>query len=408
MEIKNIYRMQISESNSVAVNQYGTNLCNYKYDSLAVIEAKFAMAGGCSKSVEPVSKEKEAADGITQGDDKGEESTYIQNQEPAHDTEALGPTVVELYSQDEEIPKYSQELQSQGEGDPKNNMEGSIMETAEQLPYNKNEVTGQEMNLGCSKGKSPSKEQLAEGERMEEESLQNRSPNWDNLMEEENTEPETQPGYHGEGDDGVTGQTKEQVKGREEIISEGTKVRKSERILKQGLGGIKIADKADIAIKKKNLEGNKINLKNSFAALDSLVLASKFSKMGGSTKTSNLENFDLLKELEIARHNLKERARSLEREPDKVSVEDLPLEEMKFTEWKSDTSDSSDMEGFQKVARRKKKRNKKSRSPIVDNKPKGNSAQPVVGADPLEGEKFRFSSRYYLRKGVPSHYKYSK
>jgi endonuclease/exonuclease/phosphatase family metal-dependent hydrolase len=129
--------------------------------------------------------------------------------------------------------------------------------------------------------------------------------------------------------------------------------------------------------------------------------------MGGSTKTSNLENFDLLKELEIARHNLKERARSLEREPDKVSVEDLPLEEMKFIEWKSDTSDSSDMEGFQKVARRKKKRNKKSRSPIVDNKPKGNSAQPVVGADPLEGEKSRFSSRYYLKKGVPSHYKYS-
>jgi hypothetical protein len=192
-------------------------------------------------------------------------------------------------------------------------------------------------------------------------------------MEEENTKPEAQSCDHEEEDDGETRQAKEQAEGRDEILFEDTKVRKSERIMKQGLGGINIADKADIAIKKKNLEGNKINLKNSFAVLDSLVLSSKFSKMAGSTKTSNLENFDLLKELEIARHNLKERGQNLDGRPDKVLVEDLPLEEMKYIEWKSDTSDSSDIEGFQKVSRRKKKRNKKSRSPIIDNKPTGNS-----------------------------------
>jgi hypothetical protein len=404
MEIKDIYRMQISESNSVAVNQYGTNLCKYKYDSLAVIEAKFAMAGG-SKSAEPVYKEKEAAEGITQAEGKGEEFTYNQKQGPTQDTEDLGPTVVELYSQDDEMPKNSQEPQSQGEGVPRNNMEGSIRESVEQLSDNKNEAIGQELNLGCCKEKSPSIEQLGEGERMEEDPLQNSSPNWNSLIEEENAETETLPGYHGKGNEGETGQTKEQDKGEEEMIAEGTKIRKSDRILKQGLGGIKIADKAEIAIKKKNLEGNTITLKNSFAALDSLVLASKFSKMGGSTKTSNLEKFDLLKDLEIANHNLKERARSLEREPDKVIVEDLPLEEMKFIDWKSDTSNSSDLEGFQRVDRRKKKRNKKSRSPIVENKPKGSSTQPVVGAEPLEGEKSRSSTRYYLRRGVHSHYR---
>jgi hypothetical protein len=235
-------------------------------------------------------------------------------------------------------------------------MEGSIMETAEQLPYNKNEATGQETNLGCSKGKSPHKEQSAEGGRVEEETLQDRSPNWNDLMEEENTNPKAQPCDQEEEEDGETGQAKEQGEGRDEVIFEGLKVRKSERIMKQGLGGIKIADKADIAIKKKNLEGNKINLKNSFAVLDSLVLSSKFSKMGGSTKTSNLENFYLLKELEIARHNLNERAQNLDGRPDKVSVENLPLEEMKYIEWKSDTSDSSDTEGFQKVSRRKKEK----------------------------------------------------
>jgi hypothetical protein len=281
------------------------------------------------------------------------------------------------------------------------------METAEQLPYSRNEVTGQETNLDCSKGKSPRKEQSAEGGKVEEETLQDRSPNWNDLMEE-NTIPEAQPCDQEEEEDGETGQAKEQVEGRDEVICEGLRVGKSERIMKQGLGGIKIADKAEIAIKKKNLEGNKINHKNSFAVLDSLVLSSKFSMMGGSTITSNLDNFDLLKELEIARHNMNERAQNLDGSPDKVSVENLPLEEMKYIEWKSDTSDSSDIEGFQKVSRRKKKRNKKSRSPIIDNKPKGNSVQPVVGADSFEGEKSRFSSRYYLRKGVPSHYKYSK
>jgi hypothetical protein len=98
MEIKDIYRMQISESNSVAVNQYGTNLCKYKYDPLAVIKAKFAMAGGGSTPEELVSKDKEATDVTTQGGEKVEESTHIQNQGFTHEAEALGATVVELSS----------------------------------------------------------------------------------------------------------------------------------------------------------------------------------------------------------------------------------------------------------------------------------------------------------------------
>jgi hypothetical protein len=35
----------------------------------------------------------------------------------------------------------------------------------------------------------------------------------------------------------------------------------SERIKKQGMEGVKIVDKEDIAIKKKNMEGNNINLR---------------------------------------------------------------------------------------------------------------------------------------------------
>jgi hypothetical protein len=54
MEIKNIFRMQMNEK-SVAVNEYGTNLVKYKYDPLAVIEAKVAMTHGkgCNDKISP-------------------------------------------------------------------------------------------------------------------------------------------------------------------------------------------------------------------------------------------------------------------------------------------------------------------------------------------------------------------
>jgi hypothetical protein len=60
MEIKDIYRLQLNETSSVAFNQYGTNMYKYKYDPLAVIEAKFAiMATGTSKGGELVVTEVE-------------------------------------------------------------------------------------------------------------------------------------------------------------------------------------------------------------------------------------------------------------------------------------------------------------------------------------------------------------
>jgi hypothetical protein len=54
MEIKNIFRMQMNEK-YVAVNEYGTNLVKYKYDPLAVIEAKIAMTHGkgCCDKISP-------------------------------------------------------------------------------------------------------------------------------------------------------------------------------------------------------------------------------------------------------------------------------------------------------------------------------------------------------------------
>jgi uncharacterized membrane protein len=121
---------------------------------------------------------------------------------------------------------------------------------------------------------------------------------------------------------------------------------------------MKIADKADMATRKKNMEGNNIIHKNSFAVFDSLVLVNKFNKMGGNSTTINLEHFDLLKYLEMTRNNLKERAESLSKESNEVAIDDLPSEEMRYIEWRLDSSNLFDIEGFQVVSRREKRKTK--------------------------------------------------
>jgi hypothetical protein len=46
--------------------------------------------------------------------------------------------------------------------------------------------------------------------------------------------------------------------------------------------------------------------------------------MRGNSTTVNLEHFDILKDLEMARNNIKERAESLSKETDEADVDDLP------------------------------------------------------------------------------------
>jgi hypothetical protein len=43
-EIRNIFRLQLNETKSMAFNEYGTNLFKSKHDPLTIIEAKSAMA----------------------------------------------------------------------------------------------------------------------------------------------------------------------------------------------------------------------------------------------------------------------------------------------------------------------------------------------------------------------------
>jgi hypothetical protein len=137
-----------------------------------------------------------------------------------------------------------------------------------------------------------------------------------------------------------------------EETSEVMAVRQCERIKKQGPEGIKIAEKAEIAIKKKNLEGNNIKLKNSFAVLDNSSLFNKFSRMGGNIADLNLEILHIIKEHELARNNLKEKGGKVIKETDLENEENLPLEEIRLIEWKPDFSEPSDNEGFVRVSRK--------------------------------------------------------
>jgi hypothetical protein len=129
--------------------------------------------------------------------------------------------------------------------------------------------------------------------------------------------------------------------------------RQSQRIKDQNLGGIKIADKASLVAQKKNLEGNHIKLKNSFAVLSNNELVIRAGKMGVETSRIDMEKIELIKDLETARANLENRMENIHESSEKENMMPLPLEEMKYIEWKSDPSDE---EGFRVVSKKRSRK----------------------------------------------------
>jgi hypothetical protein len=113
LEIKNICRMQISESNSVAFNEYGTNLIKHKYDPLAVIEAKFAMAIGNSKISELMASDTRRLETIEEKNEELEKSPITQIQFPSPGAGTQEAPGAELSSQEEELAlKNTHEVQN--------------------------------------------------------------------------------------------------------------------------------------------------------------------------------------------------------------------------------------------------------------------------------------------------------
>jgi hypothetical protein len=262
MEIKNIFRMQLNEK-SVAVNEYGTNLVKYKYDPLAVIEAKTAMnhgKGGRDKISPAIEEEAEGEVG----------SVHLTQPSPRTGTQEAPEAV-----------------------------------------WSSQEVNGEESDID-KEGKL--------GKQQENQ----QSPNWEKLEEfSEDQEIVTQKSLNGESKQANVG---EELKGagKESLIEkekeamantasmEHNQTRQSQRVKEQGLQGIKIAEKAVLAAQKKNLEGNHTNFRNSFAVLNNSDLADRAGKMGVNTVNVVLEKFDILRELEHARNNLVEKLNHVE------------------------------------------------------------------------------------------------
>jgi F420-dependent methylenetetrahydromethanopterin dehydrogenase len=77
------------------------------------------------------------------------------------------------------------------------------------------------------------------------------------------------------------GSEKEDVICEEDLMQEEKITRQRQRLKEQGLGSIKIAEKAMLAAQKKNLEGNHLNSKNSFVVLNNDELVDRSRKPGG-------------------------------------------------------------------------------------------------------------------------------
>ena len=83
--------------------------------------------------------------------------------------------------------------------------------------------------------------------------------------------------------------------------------KQSERLRNQGNNNIKITEKAEVLLAKKNLEGNSFSSQNSLAVLDNNDIIIKASKLGIDSQNLSYEKIDLLRELEKARAGLKEK-----------------------------------------------------------------------------------------------------
>jgi hypothetical protein len=80
-------------------------------------------------------------------------------------------------------------------------------------------------------------------------------------------------------------------------------------------------------------------------------------KMGVKVDNNELEKFNILRDLEMARANLNEKINNKTESQDKETDPCLPLEEMRFIDWKSNSSEEVD---FQTVSSRRSKKKKKN------------------------------------------------
>jgi hypothetical protein len=237
-EIRNIFRLQLNETNSVAFNEYGSNLFKSKLDPLTVFEAKVAMSMGKDEA-------KGGLDVSGKGMDKMEEERAV-----GEDPERKQLEVLSQLGSSQDAPEF--DLSSQDQSQPELNLvavnkEGTTIDSeitpvtidSERAPAG--EVMGVKGGVAIEVGRAQV------------------SPDWDKIEEgiEEETNTEKVDVTHDETEDrtDILRETKGAPKGVgksfERSVSEEKEVRQSQRIKEQGLGAVSIAEKAALAAQKR-------------------------------------------------------------------------------------------------------------------------------------------------------------
>ncbi|CAN6285278.1 unnamed protein product [Urochloa humidicola] len=216
-EITNLWKLQINASKTVVINEYGSNLFKNKNDPLAVIEAKYALKSG------ELPKEQ----GLFQKEKQQEKSTMLEqelwqvNTGSELNKDTLGAQEV--------CPSPINGTQEPPAADISSQEEGNLL----------------------------SQTTFTQGDTEDG----NTSPMW-NVLEREVMESDIGVlANEDKGTEDAISNCKEQPKeaGKKRKSNHEAEVapqaRQSERLKTQEFGGMKIADKAELAAKKKNLEG---------------------------------------------------------------------------------------------------------------------------------------------------------
>jgi hypothetical protein len=228
------------KTNSVAFNEYGSNLFKSKLDPLTVFEAKVAMSMG----------KDEAEGGLDvsgKGMDKLDEEMIV-----GRDPERKQIEVLSQLGGSQDAPEF--DLSSQDQSQPELNLVAVNKErtTSEITPVTIDRdgaLAGDVMGIKGGDANEVGRAQI--------------SPDWDQIEEgfEEETNTEKVNVTHDETEDGAD--ILREAKGAQEgvgqsferPVSEQKEVRQSQRIKEQGLGAVSIAEKAALAAQRKNLEG---------------------------------------------------------------------------------------------------------------------------------------------------------
>jgi hypothetical protein len=95
------------------------------------------------------------------------------------------------------------------------------------------------------------------------------------------------------------------------------------------------------ASKKRSLQGTSLNNKNLFVVLDNEVIADLAGCMGINVGKGNFETFDLMKDIELARHTLNDVKKNRIPDPNEGSKEPNMIgEEIPLLQWLDDDSEA--------------------------------------------------------------------